>query len=607
MRSVIPGWLRPADADTRRRLLLLALTALAAVQLGFLTFTPNQGARILAAVGYALIALTFAAWVWALWRLRFPLAAARTWAAGEGRAVLAWAAGFTLLAVVTAPYRYNVLFDEVVIQSTATNLHWGREVGAIGRAYIYDGALQLLQPYLDKRPYFFPFLVSLLHDLTGWREANAFALNTALLPVILLLTYAGGRALAGHRAGLVALVSLGAFSLLLINAAGAGLEMLNLALVLGLVVGGAAYLARPDTARLDLLVLTSILLANTRYESSAYVGSAVLIVLLGWVRAGRPVISWGALAGPLLLIPYALHNRYLSATPALWELREGIQHRFSLDYLVANLGGARTYFFNVGPNIGNSLWLTVAGLLALSGLAYSGLRRHWGWGDLSPATQACLVVAGGACANLLLLMAYFWGDLSDPIVSRLALPFHALVALMVGGAVGLLEQRRRWRLAGPVLVTALICYGVWGARVTQNLFDINMIEAAQRWELGVINRLAPAERLVLTDKSPLFWFAQGMGSSSCARARQNAGGLAYHWRIGSFQEIIVTQHFVPLGADGGWTLEPESRLPAGVRLEPLAERRFGANLQRVSRVIDVLPVTSAAPAEPSTVEPAPVR
>jgi hypothetical protein len=597
MRYLVPSWLRSEDVGTRRRLLLLALTALAGMQLGFLTFSPHQGSLILRHAGYPILALTFAGWLGAFWSLRPSTAELRNWTGSEGRAVLAWIAGFTLLAAVSSSYLYKVLYDEVVIQSTATNLQWHREVGAIGLGYIYDGALQILQPYLDKRPYFFPFLVSLLHDLTGWREANAFALNTALLPVVLILTYAGGRRLAGHRAGLVALVSLGAFSLLLINATGAGLEMLNLALVLGLVVSGAAYLENPDARRLDLLVLTSVLLANTRYESSIYVGSAALIVVLGWARAGRPIVSWGAIAGPLLLIPYALHNRYLSATPVLWELREGIQHRFSLDYLAANLDYARAFFFNLGPNIANSLWLTVAGLAALLVLAFTGLRHRLRWADLSPATQACVAVAVGVAGNIVLLLAYFWGDLSDPIVSRLSLPLHALIALMIGGTVGLLERHRPWRLAGPAVAAALVCYGVWGARVTQNLLDINLIEAAQRWELSVVKKLPPAERLVLTDKSPLFWFAQGMGSSSCVRASQNAAGLAYHWRIGSFQEIIVTQHFVPIGADGGWMLGEDSRLPAGVSLEPLAERRFGSKLQRVSRVTAVTPVVPQVASE----------
>jgi len=598
MRVELPSWLRPPDPDTRRRLLLLALASLAAVQIGFATFTPAQNCLILRYAGYPLIALTFAAWVGAMWRLRPAPAEVRTWLVGEGRAVLAWSAAFTLIAVLTAPYLYKILYDEVVVQGTATTMHWHREVGAIGRAYVYDGSLQLLQPYLDKRPYLFPFLVSLLHDLTGWREANAFALNTVLLPVVLLLTYASGRVLAGHRAGLVSLVSLGAYSLLLLNATGAGLEMLNLALVLGLVVSGAAYLSRPDTARLDRLVLTALLIANTRYESSIYVGSTALIVLLGWARAGRPILSWGALAGPLLLIPYALHNRYLAANPALWELRNGLKERFSFEYLAENIGFARTFFFNLGPGIANSPWLTFAGAVALIGFAYTVFRHHLRWRDLSFAVQACLAVALGVGANLVLLLAYYWGDLSDPIVSRLALPLHALLALTIGGAIGLLESRLRWRLAGPAILAALVCYGLWGARVTQNLPDLNLIETTQRWELSVVQRLPPAERLMLTDKSPLFWFAQGAGSTSCSRASEYFAGLAYHWRARSFQEVLVTQRFAPLGAEGGWMLEPDSRLPAGIVLEPLAERRFGVKLQRVSRVVEITPPPSA-PADAS--------
>ena len=610
MRSAIPGWLRPTDVDTRRRLLLLVLTSLAAVQLGFAAFTPLQDALILRYAGYPLIALTFSAWLGALWRLRPASASVRAWVQGEGRAVLIWAATFTLLAVLTAPYLYKILYDEAVIQGTATTMHWHREVGAIGRAYVYDGALQTLQPYLDKRPYFFPFLVSLMHDLTGWREANAFALNTILLPVVLLLAYAGGRGLAGHRAGLVSLVSLGAYSLVLLNATGAGLEMLNLALLLGLVVSGAAYLARPDTARLDLLVLTSILLANTRYESSIYVVSTALIVMIGWARVGRPILSWGALVGPLLLIPYALHNRYLASHPALWELRKGLKERFSLDYLAENIGFARTFFFNLGPGIANSPWLTYAGGAALVALATTAFRRHLRWGDLSPAVQACLAVAFGVGVNLVLLLAYYWGDLSDPIVSRLSLPLHSLLALAIGGTVGLIESRRPWRIAGRAIIAALVCYGLWGARVTQNLPDLNMIETTQRWELSVVNRLPPAERLILTDKSPLFWFAQGMGATSCSRATQCVEGLEYHWRARSFQEILVAQRFAPLGAEGGWMLELDSRIPAGITLEPLAERRFGVKLQRVSRVVAITlptPVPLVTPSVPLlTAPPVPV-
>lgn len=539
---------------------------------------------------------TVSAWVWAAWRNRLSWRQVRTWVCGsEGRVVVMAVFAILALAMSTAPYLYKVLHDETVIQSTATTMQWQREVGAITRAFEYDGSLHLLGAYLDKRPYLFPFAVSLVHDFSGWREANAFALNTVLLPMVLLLVYGCGRALAGHRAGLVAMVSLGAYSLVLLNATGAGLEMLNLTLVLGLVASGTAYLRNPDEQRIDLLVFTGILLANTRYESSIYVGSTVLIVLAGWVRAGRPVLSWWVVASPLMLIPYALHNRYLAATPILWELREGFEHRFSLDYLAANVGYARTFFFNLNKGIANSIWLTCAGGAAVAGFVVVVFRRRMRWADLSPAAQACVAVAAGATANLVLLLAYYWGDLSDPIVSRLSLPLHALLALTVGGAVGCLEKSRSVRLAGPAIAAALICYGTWGARVTQHLPELNLVETTQRWELSVINRFPPAERLMICEKSPLFWFAQGMGSTTCEQVLRRPEALAYHWRARSFQEIYVTQKFAPMGAAGGWMVEPPSLMPEGIILETVAEHRFGVKMQRISRVVDVTVAPKEAP------------
>lgn len=587
MRFKTPEWLCLSDPGVRLRLLCLAASGIAAIQLGFATFSPAVAAIILRRGGYALMMVTLVCWLWAAWKNRPDRARVLFWVTGEGRLVLAAIGGLVALAVFTAPYLYKVLYDEAVIQSTATTMQWHREVGAITRAFAYDGSLHLLGSYLDKRPYFFPFLVSLIHDFTGWREANAFVLNTVLLPVVLMLVYAAGRALAGHRAGLVALVSLGAYSLVLLNATGAGLEMLNLALFLGLVVSGTAYLREPNERRVDLLVFTGILLANTRYESSVYVGSTALMVLAGWIRAGRPVFSWWTIASPLLLVPYALHNRYLAATPVLWELRAGQEQRFSWDYLASNIGFARTFFFNLDKGIANSIWLTCAGALATAGFAVLVFRRRMRWCDMSPAVQACLAVAAGVLLNLVLLLAYYWGDLSDPIVSRLSLPLHALLALAVGGAVVWLERNYRWRLAGPVIAAALICYGVWGSRVTQHLPDLNMIESTERWELSVIDRFPAMDRLVICDKSPLFWFAQGMGSTTCEQVMHRPGALAYHWKARSFQDIYVTQRFAPMGADSGWMVEPASRLPDGMVLETVAERRFGAKIQRISRVVAV--------------------
>ena len=76
-----------------------------------------------------------------------------------------------------------------MIQGTAYEMHITKQVSTILRAYNIGGTWLSIDPYLDKRPYFFPFLVSLLHDLTGYRIANMFIVNVACAAAFLGLLY----------------------------------------------------------------------------------------------------------------------------------------------------------------------------------------------------------------------------------------------------------------------------------------------------------------------------------------------------------------------------------------------------------------------------------
>ena len=60
-------------------------------------------------------------------------------------------------------------------------------------------------------------------------------------------------------------------------------------------------------------MLGTVLLAQSRYESVLFVGSAAVVIGAGWLRAGRVFLTWPALIAPLLLVPYLWQNRVLSA------------------------------------------------------------------------------------------------------------------------------------------------------------------------------------------------------------------------------------------------------------------------------------------------------
>lgn len=579
---------RAALADRRARLVWFGAVAVGAVYLGFIAPSVDGAGKFVQRFGYYTIAATFAWFLAALWPLREAIRSVlaaptrREWAIVGGTIVAC-----TLVACLTVPYSYKVLYDEFVLQSTALHLHQAREVGATVRAYEVEGVFRSIGTYLDKRPPFFAFLVSLLHDLTGYREANAFALNTALFPVVLGLVYLIGRRLAGHLAGYVALVALGAFSLLAHNATGAGMELINLVMLLGVIALGIHYLAAPDGPRLAALVLAAILLTQTRYESALYVAPVALVVLEGWRRVGRPLLPWAAVFAPALLIPFALHQTYLSGSPQLWELREGEATRFGFHYLSGNLSHALNFFFSFAGSMPNSWWLALAGFPALGWAAVQLIRGARGWKRAEPAVASVAIFGAAIAANLGLLMCYYWGQLDDPIASRLSLPFSVLLAFALGWATTRFAPRWRSVAAGLAVGGAVLSYLATGLKANATHHRLNLLMAEIAWEREVVSALPAKPRLILSNKSALAWLLRETPAMPLGRARWRAPAVQFHLDHHTFSEVLVTQQLVPAGDDGVFQISARDLLPDNYVLEPIAERRFDTHRARISRVKEI--------------------
>lgn len=573
------------------RLLLFGLVIVVAVAFGFLAHTVNEARILVQRYGYYTMAFTFA-WAVLAW-IRIAPDWLKSWPGFSRREMgvtLGAIAGLTLIAVLTVPYTYKVLYDEFVLQSTAWCLHELREVGATVLGYRVDGVFSTMQTYLDKRPFFFTFIVSLVHDLTGYRESNAFALNTVLMPVVLGLIYLLARRFAQHRAALGALVSFGAYSLLAQNATGAGMEMLNIVMLLLVMHLAVWFLRRPDEPRLAALVLGAVLLAQTRYESSLYVLPAALVILEGWRRSGKLILPAAAVLAPALLIPYALHNTYLSGTPLLWELREGEASRFGYDFFAGNLVHAFRYLFSFSGSLPNSWWLAVAGLPALAFAIAASLKGLPRWKNASAEMITMVLFGGAIAANLGLLLFYYWGELDDPIVSRLSIPFTALLALCLAWIIGRFPQPWRRSVASIVIGGALFSYMSTGLTANASNWELNIQARRIAWELEQVQemeRQAPGERLIITNKSALFWLTHRISSIQIVRARFRDEQIRYHMGQHTFREILVMQSFHPMGAEGGFQMEPADRLPDSFVLEPVQERRFGTRLTRISRLVRV--------------------
>lgn len=580
---------------TEFRLALFGVAAVAAVYFGFIGLDVETAGMLVKRYGYYVILVTFALWLAMLWRLWSQRAPGGGISPRELITAGAVIGLFSLLAINAEPFRSKVLFDEFVLQSTAFNMHYFRDTATMVRGYDILGVFLSLDNYLDKRPNFYPFLISLVHDLTGYRTANAYWLNAALYPLTLGLAYYLGRRIAGRWGAFLAVLLLGSLPLLGQNATGSGMELLNFCMILVVASLGGAYLRQPDHIRLSALVLGAVLLAQSRYESALYVLPAALIILIGWWKQGRVIMSWPAVLAPLLFVPFALQNKVLNNTRWLWELKATQESRFSTQYLANNLKSAQDFLFSTTQQYANSLTLTILGFLALGWLLWHLLRHRLVLREIAGDRLALFLLGLGAIANTGLTMFYYWSSFTDPMASRFSLPLHLVFAFTIVTA-GVSLGRRLPALR--VLLVGLALFAVVSAtsRYAQPLYSHTGIDEIE-WERRFVAARPPGDRLILTNKSTLTWLLLKTPSILVGRAGIVADRMQFQLQEATFKEILVMQSFRPTTAEGDHEMAPEDRLPKGFGVEFLAERRFGTKITRISRLVVVnLPPVKADPA-----------
>lgn len=565
--------------------LLLGL-GVAALVIGRWVLTPEQAITAVARGGYWVMLATFLCFASALWRL-----ARRNWADWRpGRAdlgALALVLACCGLWAAHEKHGFKILADEELLLGTSMGIHYDREIGYPARASDATGPLLLSLKVVDKRPFFFPFLVALVHDLTGYRPTNPFWLNTVLGAVFLGLVYVLGWQIARSRwAGALLVLLFAGLPLAAQQAAGGGFELLNLVMILAVLLLGRRYARAPDEDSLEALCLAAVLLALTRYESVVFVFPVAALVLWGWARAGRVILSWPVVAAPLFLLPYVLQNRVFAANPATWELgsKPGADAPFALHYVPDNLGHALAFFFDTSGYQANSVYFAALGLAALPFLLLLVVRTLRQGGTAAATDVGGAMVTLGLFAIAALLMMYFWGQFDHPVIRRLSLPVHLLfgIAIVTVGA-SFVRSARGWQFALAGAVAALVFQGLPMMARQAYAWDYTPgVEMAWREEFL---KKFPQRDYLFIDQDSTFWITQRMPATPIKQAGERKDGLAYHLRNHSFSAIYVFQRFKVDPDTGALTLDPADDVGPDFELEPVMQKRIATlHLARISRV-----------------------
>src|SRR5690349_2362590 len=168
------------------RVLLFVLTSALALVLGLWTFSPHQAVAIVRHGGYWWVATACVLFTVIFGRsVRHVRIDWRSWRRWPGPVLITALA--TVFLHVHENHEYKIVADEVVLGLTAKEMHFSRDASVAVRGYEYAGNFTSMVNYVDKRPLLFPFLLSLTHDLSGFRVDNVFYLNAALSAAMMAL------------------------------------------------------------------------------------------------------------------------------------------------------------------------------------------------------------------------------------------------------------------------------------------------------------------------------------------------------------------------------------------------------------------------------------
>lgn len=569
-----------------RRLWLLALVGLLAFAIARWTVSTDTAFTWVAKGGYWAMLIAFILFMRAVWKVGM-----QKWSQWRPGKPEVWA--LVLILVVGGIWQahetrgFKILADEMLLLGTSMDMHLEREATYPIRATDVQGPFQVLTGVLDKRPLFFPFVISIAHDLTGYRPTNSFYVNGVLSVVFLALVYLVATKIASNRwAGVLGVLLFAGLPLMAQQAAGGGFELLNLVMIAAVLWLACRYTENPDERSAEALCLGAVLLAQTRYESAIFIVPVAGLMIWGWGRARRVILPWSIWLTPILLMPYVLQNRRFIGNAGTWELagHGNAAQPFSLDFLPNNLGHALAFFFDTSGFQPNSIYFAVLGLMALPlfGIWISRVLRAGK--DSSGRDMAVAIFGLGLMATGALLMVYFWGQIDDPVISRLGLPLHLLMMLAI---VVVAARMIRWPVIWKVLcggaVASLLVQGlpVMAKRAYEKDYTPG-VEMAWRQEFL---KQYPEHDYLFIDQDSGFWITHLIPATPIKQAQLRKEGLIYHLRNHSFSAMYVFQRYHVDDQTGELKLDPNDDLGPGFELETIWEKRIVTLLiGRISRI-----------------------
>lgn len=540
----------------------------------------------------------------------------RRWEVLVATIVIAATAGYC---IAKESWRMRIVMDEPVLMATSFSMANYARTYAPSRGYNIGGDFLLMDTVdkdplsrsVDKRPIFYPFLTSILHQLHGFSFENGSLMNNLLCGLFFIVLYLFLRQGMHWVLACSALVCVAALPLMPWVANGAGMELTALFMGVTTAWAASAYLKKTDAWSLSTLCLSTFLLAQSRYEMVLFVPIVGLVILLGWWRVRRIVTSWIFFITPLLFVPYAWQQRFFTTQEDPFDLRlarfEGVLEAkdgpFGLSYLWPNIKGSLEFFFSrsfrVPHNHPNSAYLSLLSVLGLLYFFYA-LVRHSKQLRRDPFFQVLAFWGLGFFLIYLLNMLYVWGNITQRLTYRFSLPFSIVGIIAFCWMLQRLKWRRSWVMGTQVVVSVLIFAHTASSSHLNALHAEYFFRDAVYDQIDWVREHVHEHPLCILDMTALS-ITQGADTLSCTRAQTNKHKIQAYRKAHPERPIYV----FTLGYVNTFSRRyPHPLEEYGFVLEPLKTSvGLGGNFARLSAIYRLKDL-ELTPEEASRVPPA---
>ncbi len=463
----------------------------------------------------------------------------------------------TSIVFATVPLQFKILGDETNLLSVSQDMYYHKGAYIISMADFNNGSLRVLDVSLPNRPLLFPFAISLIHCLLGYRPENVFILNFILMFILLTGVYVVIKRSIDTNTAVAGIFLILAYPIVSISATSGGYDLFSTVVFALALTVFYQFLKSPHPSGFAFLWVSLLMFSNIRYESCIFfliiVVAAARIIKLNYFKQ----YAYIYVLTPVLSLPF-IWQRFLSqgtyenpANIPLFSLKSFIKHG---KIFIAN-------YLNLNFELPYSGFLNIAAVLIIAYGVYLIVTRKIRLASYQKYFTAILMLCIGTI--MVIVISHHFGRYDRPTQARLFMYFSIFCALT---PVFLKAIKPDWIGGKKLMVASVVIFLFYHPVATQHAFINNMvITRIHQHTQKFLKNLDEPDVLLVTAYAGQYT-ALNYSAVTINYANQHRRDLLVDLNAHRYSKILVLQEFEYATRSPKWR---NQQLDPAFKLQPL--------------------------------------